>query len=684
MMNNRCLALLIAAFFVLTDGWAQTQVSRQWVFLNERDQSLHTPRSLGITLRALQRRAKVLPPDRLIDEYDLPPAPQLLEQIRSTGARIRTVSRWLNAVSVEATSEQLIRILQSPGVERVQEVGHLSRPEPELTFSLQPPPLLKSTKSFLLDYGASYTQLNSTKVIDVHSLAIDGTGVLIGLLDDGFNNHRIHPALKDVRILAEYDFVQRDSSTVREPNETPGQGNHGQGVLSSIAGFHSGSLIGAAFGSTYVLAKTEDISREVNQEEDNYVEGLEWMERLGVDIASSSLGYRDFDAGQKSYTYSELNGRTSIVAQAASVAARKGVLLCTAMGNEGFQTGRPAVSALGTLVSPADADSILGVGATSSDGILAAFSGTGPTSDGRIKPDIVAQGTGVYWAAGTASYGFVSGTSASTPLVAGVAALVLSARPDLTPMQVREALLATTLKPNDGTVMTASFPNNYYGWGRVNAIDALLYYGPVFSNRPLVYQSGTTLVISTFVRSSVAIVADSVFLYYQSGPGLPFERIRMTPGSVTHLYQAAVEAGSDSNYPRGYFSVTDASGRGRRHPHTAPDSVFNLRALINTVIPGYPQIIPSEFILHPNYPNPFNGETTILLDAPSEADIELAVFNLLGQRVRLLHRGRVHLGTNPFVWNGRDDAGAPVTSGMYLYRLTTPSGAQMKKMLYVK
>lgn len=657
---------------------------RQWLFLRERDHSTLSPSDLGISDRALRRRAKVLPADKLVDAYDLPPSAVLIKQIQSSGAKVHSISRWLNAVSVEATSGQLNALRQLPEVAHSQPVARITKPRPETAPAPPGTFLQKNERRSLLDYGPSYTQLKSTKIVDVHSLAINGTGVLVGLLDDGFNNHRAHPALKDIRVVAEYDFVQRDSSTTRAPNETSAQGNHGAGVLSSIGGFHNGFLIGAGFGASFVLAKTEDISREVNVEEDNYVEGLEWMERLGVDIASSSLGYRQFDNGQISYTYQDMNGRTTIVSRAASVAARKGVLLCTAMGNEGFQTGRPAVSAPGTLVAPADADSIIGVGATSSDEILASFSGTGPTSDGRIKPDIVAQGTGVYWSNGTASgYYYVNGTSASTPLVAGVAALLLSARPELTPVQLRNALLNTAIQRDDGTSQTTTYPNNYYGWGGVNALNAILYHGLVFSNQPSVREVSSSLTISTFIRSNAALVGDSLFVYYQRAAEGPFERALLTPTSTPYLYRATIGAGSDTNYPRGYFSARDVNGTVRRHPHNAPDSLLNFRSAIYSGVPGFPEP-PTTYELSHNYPNPFNGETTIDFYAPTQEPVELTIYNLLGQPVRTLFSGIPRVGNNSRRWNGKDHGGRTLATGMYIYRLKTQGSVLSKKMLYIK
>ncbi len=470
-----------------------SEPARQWLFLRERDHSTLSPSALGISERALRRRAKVLPNNKLVDAYDLPPSPSLIQQIQSSGAKVHSVSRWLNAVSVEATPEQLRTIQAISSVKAIQPVGVLKRrrpiEEPKLrinsSFPLEP-------QSGSNDYGPSLLQLKNIRVNDVHALRITGAGVIVGMIDDGFNNHRTHPALRNINVIAEYDFIQRDSSTSRRPDENPAQGNHGAYTLSALAGYDPGKLIGAAYGVSVILAKTEIESIEVQMEEDLYVEALEWMERLGADIVSTSLGYIDW------YTYADLDGKTAITSKAARVAASKGVLLVTAMGNEGHFRGRS--DSTGTLIAPADADSIIAVGATFSDGEIASFSSTGPTFDGRIKPEIVAQGVSVIAASGTTSgYISVSGTSLSTPLVAGVAALVLSAHPELTPMELRERLLKTATPIRDETPRTQFYPNNFYGWGMTNALRALFYPATppttftLHSNFPNPFNKGTTI-----------------------------------------------------------------------------------------------------------------------------------------------------------------------------------------------
>ena len=561
---------LVLTIVLSLTSTAQTQ--RCWISFRDHGTAvkpfLTNAKSLGISDRAMWRRGKVLPPGRLIDELDIPPAPAYIDQLRAAGIVIRSTSRWFNAVSAELTDAQRTSIATLPCVASVNPVVTMFRREGEPAPQVQVP-MLKRESGGGLDYGESYTQLNAIKVPDVHSRGVTGAGVIIGVLDDGFNFHQTHPALKNLKIIAEYDFVQRDSNTSRAPGEYSSQGTHGAATLSEIGGFFSGRLIGAAYGASFILAKTEIDSVEIQLEEDLYVEALEWMERLGVDITSSSLGYCDW------YTWSSMDGKTPITSRAASIAARKGVLVVTAMGNTSGATVRRTDGQL-ALNAPADADSIIAVGATFVDGALATFSLTGPTYDGRTKPEVVAPGVNDFAATGESDYmNYFTGTSAATPLAAGVAALVLSANPNLTPMQVRTRMTSTTQQFSDGTPKTQSYPNNYYGWGMLNASDA-----------------------------------------------------------VGHLGGGAV---------------------------------------------------PTQFALRNNYPNPFNGSTTIIVDAPGEQSIELAIYDVLGRRVRTLFKGKSNQGINFFEWAGAlDDNGTHVATGVYVCRLVAPGFVSSRKILYLK
>ena len=687
---------LILLMVMATD--AAGQVQHSWLFLNAKEtvSALQkNPASLGITKRALQRRAKSIPANQLIDEFDLPVPATVLSQIQQTGAKIRVVSRWLNAVSVEATPEQLRALSAMPAVAHTEPVVqfHYSSPIPS---SVETRSLEKSSAKQGINYGSSATQLTNMKAVDLHAVGVNGSGVLIGMLDDGFNNYRTHAALKNIQVLATYDFIHNINDVSIQPWEvltSPSQGNHGAGTLSALGGFDNGQMIGAAFGASFVLAKTEMDSSgntiDFNSEEDTYVAGLEWAERLGADITSSSLGYKEF-LSSPTYTTADMNGRTTKVARAAIIAARKGVLVVTAMGNEGFISGKgnQAQRALSTLISPADADSIVSVGAASSDGILATFSSCGPTADGRTKPEVVAQGMGILWADGSTTNGYtiVSGTSCSTPLVAGAAALILSAHPQLTNMQVRDALMNTAVQLKDGTSETAVYPNNYYGHGFIDATAAALSVGPVFSNTPLVVRNNSYVQITIWIKRNVSTRLDNVYLYYKRASEAGFQRAEFVPSPNENEYNVTVRSSGLDSTSVGYVTAGDQAGGSWQAPPVA-GMYFSLKPTADSMLARYPvpstQLIPADYELSQNYPNPFNSTTIIEFAVPEPTMVDLDVFNLLGQHVRQLYHGLVSVqGTKQ--WNGTDDLGRPVASGVYVVRMNTSNFHHALKMLLLK
>jgi subtilisin family serine protease len=398
--------------------------------------------------RTLERRAKVRPMGELVDFKDLGVHPEYRTRVLETGARHRANSRWLNAVSVEATKSQIETIASFPFVRRLDRVVGFRRWEPEVRGAFPP--------RDSLPYGPSRTQLEQIHVVSLHERGYSGQGVLVQMLDTGF--WRGHESLDSVDVIAEYDFINDDDSTANQSGDPDNQHDHGTAVLSIIGGYQADQLIGPAYGASYILAKTEDRSDEYPQEEDFWVEGIEWGDSLGAQVVSSSLGYIDW------YTYEWMNGDSCVTTIAADIAAQNGIVVCDAMGNDGPDPG--------TMIAPADADSILSCGAVDSLGEIAGFSSRGPTYDGRIKPEVCAQGMSTYcaWTDTTDQYMRVGGTSASTPLIGGCAALLLEIHPSWTPMQVREALMMTASQHDS--------PDNDYGWGIANVFKAAFWPPP--------------------------------------------------------------------------------------------------------------------------------------------------------------------------------------------------------------
>lgn len=481
-------SLLFSLLFGISAAAAQAPLgkllSRQYSLLQANEQTpvlitfkdkgsvkqggLRRPESL-VSERSLRRRLKVRDAAHVVDEQDLPLDQAYVSEVASMVSSIRHQLKWFNMVSAMATKQQIEEVRRLPFVAEVELIGRWrARRDDEKPEPLKNTPSAEAPAgTTALDYGTSFTQVNQINVPALHNLGFYGQGVVVGVFDNGFRN-LAHQAFDSMHIIATYDFVDHKVSVIPF-NPGTGFGSHGVWTLSTIGGFRSGNLIGPAFKANFILARTENDSSETPIEEDNWAKALEWADSIGVDVTSTSLGYLTFDPPYTNLTWADMNGHTALITNAADRAVGLGIVVVNSAGNSGFNASR------NTLIAPADGDSVITAGAVTSSGTRSAFSSVGPTTDNppRIKPDIMAMGSGVKAASAidTISYVSVSGTSFSCPLSAGVAALILSANPSLTPIQVREAMRQTA--------SNVCAPNNLMGWGILNARAAAKYYaGP--------------------------------------------------------------------------------------------------------------------------------------------------------------------------------------------------------------
>jgi serine protease AprX len=661
---KRFFYLVIVTLLYITTNDGSCANDRYWIFFTTKQSSQTQPNENNvISQRALLRRSKNSTHQPVFDQYDKPINPCYIQQLEKIGIQPLHISRWLNAVSAFLTPKQIATLKQFSWIRSIEPVRN-HRPFPIMYDSA---PIQKSgtiNQALAADYGPSLTQNEQIHVTDVHALGVNGQGVLIGMLDTGFL-YKQHEALKRMKVIAEYDFINNDPNTANEldNNDYTTQHNHGTNTLSVIGGYMPGSLIGPAYNADFLLGKTEDIRSETALEEDYWVAGLEWMESQGVDIISSSLGYNGW------YEYEAMDGETAITTRAADIAAKKGVLVVNAMGNEGDNSWK-------YMIAPADGDSVVAVGAVTSEGTLTSFSSVGPTADGRIKPDVVAMGANVYCAtpSTSASYSFVRGTSFSTPIVAGVAALILSAHPELTPMQIREALRKTADRADN--------PDNFYGWGLVNSLEALYYHGLFFSNVPTISHTSEAHHIQIGIYSKYPVIADSVFLFYSSNDE-KYVKIQMQHQEAQQ-YAAAIPVVSGNALIRFYISAQDDGGYHRIHPIQAPEAYFSFRQLDTTISPPNNNFQPETIHLYANYPNPFNNRTTIHYDLPISGDVNLAIYNAIGQLVTTVVDEFQPNGAYTYYWNGTNQHGVPVTSGVYLCRLSNGNMHKMHKLMLLR
>lgn len=468
-----------------------------WVYFTDRTGAEHEPGALAaardrLTARSLDRRARrgTMPG---VVAGDLPVHEPYLRALVARGARLRGASRWLNAASVEIPPRLAPELARLPFVARgtLVPTGKPMRPVPEIETEPVPeatdhraapgPNVASGSASSPGDqayYGGSFRQLDMMQVPGLHALGLSGAGVLVAMLDTGYR--LTHEAFATLDVIAARDFINGDLNVDEEiGQDSPGQISHGTWTLGCVAGHKPDTYVGGAFEATVALAKTEDIDSETPVEMDYWQFAAEWADSLGADVISSSLGYSEFDNTGDSYTYADMDGRTTVVTLAAAEAARRGITVVTAAGNEGG-------FAWFYIIAPGDADTVLTIGAVDSFNVVASFSSHGPTSDGRIKPDVTAMGRRVLLPVPTVpvNYERQSGTSFATPLVASLVALLLESHPTWGPVQVREALRATALN--------SASPNNDIGWGLVQGLAANAYV-PVTGVGPIAGTGATGL-----------------------------------------------------------------------------------------------------------------------------------------------------------------------------------------------
>lgn len=607
--------------------------------------------------RAIERRKKVMEENSIITYEDIPIKSEYVEVLKQKGVKIHNTLRWFNAVTAYLNEELIQEIVNLPFVNKIERVKLLKKSVRDINFEgLNKESNINQTEDFLYDYGNSFTQLAISDIPAVHTKGINGEGVIIGVLDTGYD-WQTHESLLNANIIAEWDFIFQDSITADQEYDVKGQHNHGTLCFSVVGGFKDGSLIGASFNSAFLLAKTEDLRMESHLEEDNYAAALEWMETYGVDITTSSLGYSIFDDTTYSYSYSDMDGKTTIVTRAAELAFQRGVLTITSAGNEGN-------SSWYYITAPADGINTIAIGAVFPDNSIAGFSSRGPSFDGRIKPDVVAQGVGVLGAtASTVSqYRYASGTSLSSPIAAGAAGLLLSAYPHLTNIQARRILVETA--------DNAAQPNNERGYGLVSATRAIAF--PNLEEINSEYK-----LYKTFFNSD-GIKNETVKLHY-SVSGSDFQQQLMN-NYQNDFFEYLFPVLMQGELVEFYFTYENDNSIAVRDPLT-PNKYYKLiygssDVVLNT---SFTHVV-TKYNLYQNYPNPFNPVTTIRYELPESSNVTLKVYDILGNEVAVLIDNEYQL---PASYKIPFDA-INLSSGVYFYRLNTGGFTMTKKMMLLR
>ena len=557
---------------------------------------------------AKKRRAKTFKSVKnLATFYDKPVNEDYILALNPFLNCVKSKSKWLNAISANVdpsaidTISKYLFVRKIEFVSKSKKVGFLTHYE-----SASYMPKSTSNRDYPYNYGESFEQNYQTKVIELHQLGFKGLGVIICIMDAGFNNLS-HPALSHIEILGAYDFVNNDNVVFDESDY--GNGDHGTYTLSTIAGFSEGNLIGPAFGSSYILAKTENTESETPFEEDNWIAAMEWAEyNFGPDIITSSVGYRIFDDGT-GYEIDDLDGNSTAITVAADIAAFLGIVVVNSIGNNGPD--------LSSLSAPSDADSILTVGSLGTDGCATQFSSLGPTADGRIKPDVAAPGVAIQCASPhNFDYLQLNGTSLSCPLVAGTVALLIEAFPNVSNIEI-QTILKLTAK-------NSYAPNNRTGWGLINGLAAynLLQGKPHIIHKP--YENSADLNgpyrITCQVLSEGALLEGYPYLWYRQN-GENFRLLHLNEYSP-NMYETYINGtGHEAVYD--YFFCAMNSNGFYSVPENAPDEYLSFSTYL-TAIPD--TCFQSEFIV---YPNPFTTSVTVCCGNYDRFE-EIKIFSIEG------------------------------------------------------
>ena len=450
--------LWVVVFSVMCINLAAQAEQKQykfWVYFTDKKDTpynIHKPAEF-LSAKALQRRAHH---GVAVTEQDLPVNPLYVNTLRQKGAVVYHTSKWFNTATIMADSTTAMQLKTLAFVDSVEYLGkHVTRKR-------KPSDKGRDFDTQYFDaashYGAGYRQIQMLNGHVLHGLGYRGEGMLVAVLDGGFTNVDIMPVYDSLRandrLFVGHDFVDNDKYLYESSN-------HGSQVMSTMASNIPGFFVGSAPDATYICMKTEDVRSESYTEEANWIAAAEMADSMGVDVINSSLGYTTFNDKRMNYDHAKMNGKTAKVSRAADIAFSKGMIVVNSAGNEGN-------SKWYYIGAPADAENVLAVAATKSDGSKAPFSSFGPAGDGRIKPDVAAMGMGII-VSGVYDYRLLAGngTSFASPLTAGMVTSLWQAFPERTNAEILEAVRFTARQ--------ADSPDEDLGYGIANFYQAFEY-----------------------------------------------------------------------------------------------------------------------------------------------------------------------------------------------------------------
>lgn len=434
-MQKTCYILVL---LILCCLHLHAQENRYMVFFSDKAGTPYTLEAPEAYLsdRAIARRVQQ---NIAITAMDLPVDPTYTNGVKGTGADVFFTTKWLNGALIQ-TDASLVSTIE--GLSYVDSVIYVA-PGAKLTSSGR---MMSKEEEYEIS-EITDSQINMLGLDLLHEEGYRGEGLIIAFFDGGFKGVNTEGAFQhiysDNRMLYVKNLITNDDNVYQ-------YSTHGTRVFSATAGYIADEFEGSAYNADFMLFVTEDASSEYRIEEYNWLIAAEKADSAGVDIINGSVGYFDFDDASMNYTYEDMDGKTTIITKAAKFAADRGMLAVVSGGNEGNKTWK-------YITAPADAENILSVGSVNSSGEISAFSSFGPSADGRIKPEVLALGSGtmVVNDFGTIIPG--SGTSFATPLITGLAASLWQANPDITNKELIDFIISISSR--------ADTPDNQYGYG---------------------------------------------------------------------------------------------------------------------------------------------------------------------------------------------------------------------------
>lgn len=436
---------LVFLFFISFSAFSQEDA---WIYFNAKPNAafyFDSPLEM-LSQRALDRRTSQ---NIVLDFKDIPIESTYISQIKSTiGITVMAKSKWLNAIHIRGTQTAITSLKAFSFIDRIDFADKSLNLVAKKTSSFKITKVDKKLDTKIdFTYGTSGNQIQMLNGNQLHQQNYTGAGKIIAIMDAGFPGVDTAQPFQRLRdnnqILGGYDFVSRSPDFYVLDS-------HGTSVLSCMGGYTENQLVGTAPDASYYLFITEDDTSENPIEESLWVEAAERADSLGVDIINTSLGYFDFDNPNYNYTYSDMNGTTAFISRGADIAFSRGMIVVASAGNSG-NTADPYIGA------PADAAGVVAIGAVTATETLATFSSVGPSFDNRIKPDVMAQGQTVFLSNEVGAIGTSSGTSFSSPIMAGMIACLWQAFPSKTNQEIKQLILESS----DRFVI----PDNQFGYG---------------------------------------------------------------------------------------------------------------------------------------------------------------------------------------------------------------------------